>query len=96
MPIPLPCPVLMQQIQAPMPALHLPANNKHHMPHASSDHRWTVIPRIREESSSRCVLPSDLFSFPFITFTAKVRDKELDHPIPLIYSFGFARALLRN
>ena len=55
------------------------------MPHASSDHRWTVIPRIREESSSRCVLPSDLFSFPFITFTAKVRDKELDHPFLLTF-----------
>ncbi|KAH1048890.1 hypothetical protein GmHk_08G020947 [Glycine max] len=36
MPTAPPCPMPMQQSQAPMPAPHLAANSKHHMPHTPS------------------------------------------------------------
>ncbi|KAG4958470.1 hypothetical protein JHK87_035103 [Glycine soja] len=55
-------------------------------PQASSPgRRWVAIHRIHAEFPSHHILPFDLCLFPSITFIAKVRDKELDHPFLLTF-----------
>ena len=89
MPIPPPQPALMKQHPAPLlasltiVAVHLSDNSK---PQASSPgRRWVAIHRIHAEFPSHHILPFDLCLFPSITFIAKVRDKELDHPFLLTF-----------
>jgi len=68
---------------APLPivASYLLANSKSHA--SSFNPYWAAIHRIRSEFPSRRILPSDFRLSLSVMFTAKVRNKELDHPFLL-------------